>query len=718
MTNLDLEKIIHESALALGKAIDPGIIEDISRNVRTYNQSELIELKRDLTESARKVNLAVFDNTIAPQELQHFIEESPEVMLLFHDDNGTLVPVLVRAEKQRVRSLLDGKVYRVRDFVSTFNWVMVQGAVVCLTLMNYTTFSGSALDGHSTKLSPVKRLFRLLGTERKDIAYIMVYALIIGLLSLMLPIGLQSTVELVSGGVFFSSVYVLIALVIVGVLITGILQIVQLSLVEHLQQKIFAKGAFEFAFRIPKIKMEALARYYAPELVNRFFDIITIQKGLPKLLIELSSSAIQIFFGLVLMSLYHPFFVFFGVFLIAILVIILALTGKRGLNSSIEESKYKYKVVQWLEEMARAIHSFKLMGNTDLPHKRTDGVLTNYLKHRKSHFTVLMTQFSAFVFLKVAVTGALLILGTILVVNREITLGQFVAAEVVIILVLNAVEKMIMHTEVVYDMLTAVDKVAHLTDLPLERSGGLDFPRYPVSTGYSIDLTNLTYTFKDSKVPILKGINLNINRKERVCISGTAGSGKSTLAHVISGMYTDYEGGVAVNGYSLRDIDLTHLRDKVSKNISHDDIFDGTLYDNILLGKSTRPEEALEALKKVGLHEVVSAMPEGLQTKLISGGKGLSNSMAHKIILARCIAKKPELLILNDFFSGLSKSDKLHLMKCAIDPEAPWTLVAVSNDPLVMAACDRVIIMDRGEILNSGTYEELSAKGIIQHYSE
>ncbi|MBL7833172.1 MAG: ATP-binding cassette domain-containing protein [Cyclobacteriaceae bacterium] len=718
MTNSQLEKIIQESSLALGQSIDPGIIEDITRNVRSYDESELQELKRDLIESARKVNLAVFDNTIVETELADFLKESLEVVLLFHTRNNILTPVLVRMEGKTVKSLLDGKTFRLREFANSQDWLTAQGGISCLTLMKYSSFTGSSAEGDSTKLSPVKRLFRLLGTERKDIAYIMVYALIIGMVSLMLPIGLQSTVELVSGGVFFSSVYVLIGLVIVGVLATGILQIVQLSLVEHLQQKIFAKGAFEFAFRIPKIKMEALDRYYAPELVNRFFDIITVQKGLPKILIELSSAAIQILFGLILMSLYHPFFVFFGIFLISILAIMLAFTGKRGLSSSIEESKYKYKVVQWLEEMARAIHSFKLMGNTDLPYKRTDGALANYLKHRKSHFSVLMIQFSSFVFVKVAVTGALLILGTILVVNREITLGQFVAAEVVIILVLAAVEKMIMHTEVVYDMLTAVDKVAHLTDLPLERSGGLDFPRNSIDTGYSIELNNLTYKFKDSAVPILKGLNLRIEKKERICISGTPGSGKSLLAHIISGLYTDYQGGISVNGYSLRDIDLAHLRDKVSKNISNDDIFDGTLYDNILLGKAIRPEEAIEALKKVGLHEYVSALPEGLQTKLISGGKGLSNSTIHKLILARCLAKKPELLILNNFFSGLSKSDRIDLIQCVIDPAEAWTLVAVSNDPLVMAASDRVIIMDKGQIIETGSYETLYKNGVIQKYIE
>lgn len=180
--------------------------------------------------------------------------------------------------------------------------------------------------------SPVRRLLKLLGTERKEILYIFFYAIVIGLISLVIPLGIQTTVELISGGVFFSSVYLLIALVIIGVILSGGLQVVQISLVEFLQRRIFTKASLEFAFRIPRIKMESIQQNYAPELINRFFDVITIQKGLPKLLIDLSSAIIQILFGLLLISLYHPFFVFFGLILLTMLALIFYLTGSRGLT--------------------------------------------------------------------------------------------------------------------------------------------------------------------------------------------------------------------------------------------------------------------------------------------------------------------------------------------------------------------------------------------------
>lgn len=491
-------------------------------------------------------------------------------------------------------------------------------------------------------------MFRLLSTERKNIIYLLLYAVIIGLISLTLPLGIQTIVELISGGVFFSSVYVLIGIVILGVVIGGVLQIVQISLVEYLQRRIFTKAALEFTFRIPRLRSEAILSNYMPELVNRFFDVMNIQKGLPKVLIDLSAGVIQIFFGLLLLSLYHPFFIFFGITLVFILGVIFYFTGQRALDTSIEESKHKYKVVQWLEELARALNSFKLAGNTDLPLQKTDANVSNYLKYRKSHFSILVTQFSFILLFKAAVTGGLLIMGTILVVQREITLGQFVASEVIIILIISAVEKIITYADEVYDLLTAVDKVAQVTDLPLEKIGGLDMPAGKES--YGIIVKDLKYKYPNASDYILKGITLNIAPGERICISGPGSSGKTSFTNIISGLHTNYEGVATINNYSVRDLDLTHLRNKIGKNISQEDIFDGTILENITVGKPTESmEDVIEAIQRVKLEDEINKLPDGLSTHLVSGGKGLSNTTIHKLILVRCMAKRPALLVLNDF---------------------------------------------------------------------
>lgn len=721
MTSSQIIQVLKEAALALRQDVDPSALQFVESNKRSYGFSELPELKRDLIEAGRRIGLLVLEYTITKSALPGFLKEATEPVLILKTENEQVEPVLLQQTKGGIHHLLstDGTKF---SFEETKAWqVNNLGEISCFVIMAYKSIvrEYNSEDSHTEPLSPTTRFFQLLISEKREIFYILVYALIIGLVSLILPLGLQITVELISGGVFFSSVYILIGLVILGVLVTGGLQIVQISLVEHLQRRVFTKAAFEFAFRIPRIRTESIMNTYAPELINRFFDVITLQKGLPKLLIDLSAGAIQILFGLLLLSLYHPFFVFFSFFLISVLVFILYVTGSRGLNSAISESNYKYKVVQWLEELARTINSFKLAGNTDLPSRKTNYAVSNYLKYRKVHFGVLITQFSFFVFLKVAVTAGLLIMGTILVINREITLGQFVASEVIIILVLNAVEKMIMYMDVVYDLLTAVDKVSYVTDLPLEKSGGFDFTKPVAGRGYKISISNLRYKYNDNPELTLRNISLNIQPKERICISGTGGSGKTTLTNIVAGLFTDYEGGVTINQFSLRDLDIAHLRDKVAKNISREDIFDGTIYENITVGKTnTTVEDVIDALEKVGLMESVNALPEGMHTHIVSGGKGLPSSMIDRLILARCLAKKPELLILNDFFSGSSKADKLQLIRCVINPESAWTLLTVSNDPLVMAACDRVVIMDEGRIVAEDSYKALLKQGLINQYFE
>ncbi|RRB14118.1 ABC transporter transmembrane domain-containing protein [Larkinella knui] len=315
--------------------------------------------------------------------------------------------------------------------------------------------------------SPTQRLIRLLGTEKKDIGYIYLYALVTGLISLSLPLGIQAVFNLVSSGLVFSSVYVLIGLVVAGVLTAGLLTVGQMTLVEVLQQRIFAKAAFEFTYRLPRIEPEALSAYYPPELMNRFFDVLTLQKGLPKLLIDLTAAAVQILFGIILLSFYHPVFLGFGLFtLLAILGISWAY-GPRGIRTSLNESKYKYKVVSWLEDLAHDLPKYRHQDDAE-PIDRMDDLVANYVSYRNAHFRVLKRFFYSAITFKMLMTGGLLILGTSLVVSREMSLGQFVAAELVIVLISSSVEKLISGIDTVFDMLTAVEKIANVTDLPLE----------------------------------------------------------------------------------------------------------------------------------------------------------------------------------------------------------------------------------------------------------
>ena len=551
------------------------------------------------------------------------------------------------------------------------------------------------------KLSPLQRFFRMLSLDQKEILLIYTYAIFSGLINLSLPLGIQAIIGFVNSARFSTSLYLLIFMVVLGVAAAGAIQILQLTMTEILQRRIFVRSSFEFAHRIPRFKMEDISRFYAPELINRFFDTLTVQKGLSKILIDFSSSTLQIIFGLVLLSFYHSFFVFFGIFLIVLIILIIWITAPRGLKTSLYESKYKYEVAHWLEEMGRVMGTFKLAGETDLPMEKTNEHVEHYLKYRKQHFSVLIIQFANIVGFKMLITGGLLILGSILVVKQEINLGQFVASEIIILLVLSSAEKLITTLETIYDVLTGMEKLGQVMDVPLEDTSGRNLQEICGDKGLSVELNNLSYTHPDSENPVLKNINIQVEEGERVAIVGVNQSGKSTLLSIISGLLHNYSGSILFNGIPLRDIEVTSLRDVIGDNLGEQDLFNGTLEENISVGKSdVSIEDMLWSIEQVGLNEFFKKLPKGLSTMINPEGQGLSSSIKQKIILARTFAEHPKMVVMDSVMNELDLTDRNRIYNLITGRENKWTLIVVTDDEDMMKLCDKIIYLDSGEIVD------------------
>ena len=293
-------------------------------------------------------------------------------------------------------------------------------------------------------MTPWQRFVGLLKLEKKAIKQVLYYAVFSGLVALTLPLGIQAIINLIQGAQVSTSWVVLVILVTLGVSFVGILQLMQMRIIETIQQRIFTRASFEFTYRFPKIKMQELRNYYPPELANRFFDTLTIQKGLSKILVDVPTAVLQIIFALILLSFYHPFFIVFGFLLLLLIYVVFKFTAQRGMQTSLLESKHKYKVAHWIQEVARAVVSFKLSGKTSLAINKNDELVNDYLESRESHFGILITQFIQMIGFKVLVTAGLLLIGGLLVLNQEMNIGQFVAAEIIILLVIASVEKLIL----------------------------------------------------------------------------------------------------------------------------------------------------------------------------------------------------------------------------------------------------------------------------------
>ncbi|MFN6947236.1 MAG: ABC transporter transmembrane domain-containing protein, partial [Cytophagaceae bacterium] len=360
-----------------------------------------------LTETGGNIDLGYITNELTLPKLENMIRENHFPILLFGTYNNEWLPIVIVRDKENNihRYILkdDGEIEEslITNLNDLYSQIYTLEKKPGLTeTIVVTGFKNESSYTHNDKFSenkpeeekptPVKRLFKVLLSEKKSIVYLYIYAIIAGIISLSLPLGIQSIIGFVTSGQVSTSIVVLISFVTLGVFINGSLQIMQLSLTEHIQQRLFLKTAFDFSYRLPKLKLEPLLKHNPPELINRFFDIVTVQKGVAKILIDFSTAALQIIFGLILLALYHPSFIILGVFLLIILFFLIRSVAPKAQKTSIYESKYKYQVENWLEEIARNLKTFKLAGYSNLPMEKTDYNVSNYLYAREHHFKSLI----------------------------------------------------------------------------------------------------------------------------------------------------------------------------------------------------------------------------------------------------------------------------------------------------------------------------------------
>ncbi len=554
---------------------------------------------------------------------------------------------------------------------------------------------------------PVSRILRVIRLEKNEITSVYFYAILNGLIQLSLPLGIQSIISFVLGNAISTSLVIMIIMVVLGVFLNGMLQVNQMRLIEKVQQKIFVRYSFEFAERIPKLNLHSVDNYYLPELVNRFFDTVTLQKGISKLLLDIPGASIQIVFGLLLLSFYHPIFIFFGLVLLLIMYVILRYSGPRGMESSLRESDYKYGVAGWLEEMARVIKSFKFSRNTSLNIDRTDQLVTGYLGYRTIHFRVLLFQFWSLVGFKVFITATMLIVGSVLLVNQQLNIGQFIAAEIIIITVINSVEKIMINLDTVYDVLTSVEKLAKITDKPVEQDGTIELSRE--NNGLSLDLVNVSFAYENEQHKmVLKGLNFQIAANEKVCIMGATGSGKSTLLRLLSGAYNEFAGNIFVNSIPLTNYRLDSIRTQTGILLSQQDIFHGTLLENITMGNAEiSPHHVLKLGEKIGLKAFLGELDEGLNTMIDPIGKKLSRNIVQKVLLLRALVNHPRLVLLEEPFEGISEAARRSVIQYLLEETPQQTLLISCNHEEFAAQCDKVIYLEKGAVKAIGKWADI-----------
>lgn len=522
--------------------------------------------------------------------------------------------------------------------------------------------------------SPFERLRALMHLERDDLWIVVVYAATVGLFTLATPVAVQSLVSSVAFGTLLQPIVVLSLMLLVALGFQATLKALQARVVESLQQRVFVRTALDLAWRLPRVKPEAAEQGFGPESVNRFFEVVTLQKTAGVLLTDGIAALLQIAIGLLVLAFYHPALLAFDLVLVVLVFTLVWVPAKRGLSTAIDESHAKYEVAAWLEQLARPGALFRARGGAAFATARADALTRRYLNARGAHFRVLFGQTVGVLGLQVLASAALLGLGGWLVVQRELTLGQLVAAELIVAAVTSSVAKLGKLLDSAYDLGTSVDKLGHLLDLEIEALEQGE--QVPGQGGVRVEVVGAS----DGTSPPL---SLTVSAGDRVAVSGAQGS---LIGEWLAALRVPLQGYVTYNGVETRRARSPALREHVAW-IRRGDLFEGTVLENVTAGRETVTAlEARAALERVGLLAELRALPEGIDTRLYHHGAPLSPSQQTRLLIARAIAGSPRLIVVDESLEALTAEHRTRCVQALTRDGAPWTLIALVNEPQVALA--------------------------------
>jgi len=536
-------------------------------------------------------------------------------------------------------------------------------------------------------LPPLQRLFDMMKVEKTDLWRVIILAVASGVLSLATPAAVQSLVNTVALGNMQQPLAVLSLMLFIFLVFYGAVSVLQAYIVELIQRRVFVRMAADLSYRLPKVKWDVHDEKNGVEMVNRFFDVLTVQKAGSFLILEGFSTALQGAIGLLVLAAYHPLLMLFDLIVIIWLGLVIFFQGRKGVSTSIDESIAKYSVVAWLETLARSGQTFKFSGGPELARERTDKLAYDYLNARQRHYRILIKQHISLYALYAIASTAILAAGGLLVMDGQLSLGQLVAAEIIVSGVLLSFAKLKKHLESYYDLMAGVDKLGHLLDLPIERENG---ESVAYSTPVAVAAYDLAFNYPNHPAPI-QALNFSIKPGENVALYGELGSGKSTLTSLLTGLRSPSEGRIEINQTDIRELQLDSLRQHIAV-IGCNEMIEDTILENIRLG---RPEisvtDVREVLKRLNLMFELDHIPEGIYTQLNLTGSPLSTTQIRKLLIARAIVGHPSLIIVDSLLDEWQHFSHSEAKDVLFSPDAGWTLLVLTSSKTIAHYCQRTI---------------------------
>jgi putative ABC transport system ATP-binding protein len=539
----------------------------------------------------------------------------------------------------------------------------------------------------------VARLSLFLQFEKKILAILVSYAMAIGVFSLIVPLTVQELVNTFAYALQPIMVVTLVSVMAVALLLMGSFRVLQARAVEILVQRLYARIALGLTQQLPRFSEVG----FTPKFANYFMEAELLPRSLAAMLVDIINVTVGGAIGMTILVMYHPYFLIFNVLLVGGFTAIIVVLGRGALTITMEVSRHNYATMNWIQNIANNLLHFKATASTPFLMKKTDELVHAYVAARKIRSDILSgTQYKGSVIWQALGHSGLIATAGWLLAIGQITLGQFVAAEVIVgtlIINLDTVSKRMYY---VYYVFTSLYELENLFSLPKDKEHGKLCVPLPDPTVHGVRLTckDVSYTYPNAP-PTFKDFNVEVAPGEKVAVFSSTSTGKTTLARVLAGLYAPTSGVVRYNGMDLRDLDMDSLN--ACRGLILDSqltLFESTLEENITMGRAAHYDDIRWALRFVELEEDVDALSLGLRTMVKSGGKGFTTSQTLRLLVARAIVMRPQILILDGTLHSMPPALRDTILRRLCSKEEPWSVIFVSNDSTLSAHVDRRIILE------------------------
>lgn len=503
----------------------------------------------------------------------------------------------------------------------------------------------------------LRKLFKLiLAADRSFYSVVIIYGVAISILTLAVPISVQALLGTVVNLALLQPILILTGVLFVLLIFSGILNALQTYVIEIFERKFFARITREIVLRNIYAKFSLYEQVNRSELINRYFEIFNVQKSFAFLLTSTVSLFLQTFVGILIVSFYHPFLLLFNLLLLGAYYLMWKVWGARAIEYSLENSRAKYKMARWLEDIARCNSFFKSENNILYALEKSDNITNEYIATKENFFNVSFRQIIGYLFIYALASSALLGVGGNLVIDGQLTTGQLVAAELILSTILFSMSKFGDHLKIYYDLCASVEKLSAFFDLPTEdEKGRLDTKE----DDYAINFDKVKYYYRGTEILF----DFQIPQGSKLMIASEYAYLEKLFIHFLKNYRQPNLGSIYIGKDNIDDYNIRTLRQDVI-SIDTNLITEGTILNYLkIANKDVTNSEINEALRLVEIDYIINSLEDGINAKLAPSGYPLSENEVLKLKLAWAILAKPRVIIINSLFDTIAYHKRQRLIK-------------------------------------------------------